>query len=476
MPRVKALRQAGSVQRKICRIRARKAGRKARDGHAAGVLHLNLIFRIFFGIALRQLDGQRIRRKPGQSRAALDAELMQAAGRGGARVAARAHQLHIIGVRGRWRAGKGRKAGPAAHFYKIAQGIIFAFDKRFAAHRGCKPQLHGLAGVFHRFGRLDLGQRNGVIPLNGKIEDIGAGNVLFITLLAARGVDVRSHGHNTVRAHLCGRAGHHFNIFRVVRHAAPGIGDLPKGDVIIRAFAKHRAPCRGDGEIRTVHRGALLIHGRAGDGGAVQDILLRNDLETGTGLAGVGPRAANDEGNGDAFVLFPGERGPIGRGLAHMAICIIQNRVIFALRKHKAVQRHLQVFQLHRLAGVYIIFLARDLRRRKVVGRANRKTCGCRACILALAREYRIIDAHISGGLIQRGAIGCGKAEGEIFIFFQPDGASWRIHPDAALLKLHRLARVGKAVRNKQGFMGVREVLPIIDKKAKLFCFAGIGI
>ena len=255
MPRVKALRQAGSVQRKICRIRARKAGRKARDGHAAGVLHLNLIFRIFFGIALRQLDIQRTRRKPGRSRAALDAELMQAAGRGGARVAARAHQLHIIGVRHRWRAGKGRKAGPAAYFYKIAQGIICAFDKRLAAHRGCKPQLHGLAGVFHCFGRLDLGQRNGVVPLNGKTEDIGAGNVLFITLLAARGVDVRSHGHNTVRAHLCGRAGYLFKIFNCVRHGAPGIGDLPKGDVIIRAFAKHRALCRGDGEICSVHLG-----------------------------------------------------------------------------------------------------------------------------------------------------------------------------------------------------------------------------
>ena len=171
-PRAKALRQAGSVQRKIFRIRARKAGRKARDGHAAGVLHLNLIFRIFFGIALRQLDIQRTRRKPGRSRAALDAELVQAAGRGGARVAARAHQLHIIGVRGRWRAGKGRKAGPAAHFYKIAQGIICAFGKRFAAQRGCKPQLHGLAGVFHRFGRMDLGQCNGACRFDGKREII----------------------------------------------------------------------------------------------------------------------------------------------------------------------------------------------------------------------------------------------------------------------------------------------------------------
>ena len=470
-PHFKVLRQAGRIQRETCLIRARKAGRKARDGHAAGVGEGDGTNRFVFGIAVFQLDIQRTRRKLGRSRAALDAELVQAAGRGGARVAARAHQLHIIGVRGRWRAGKGRKAGPAAYFYKIAQGIIFAFDKRLAAHRGCKPQLHGLAGVFHRFGRLDLGQRNGVIPLNGKIEDIGAGNVLFITLLAARGVDVRPHGHNTVRAHLCGRAGYHFKIFNCARHGAPGIDDLPKGDVIIRAFAKHRALCRGDGEICSVHLGALLIHGRAGDGGAVQDILRRNDLETGCGLAGVGPRAANDEGNGDGFALFPG-----GRVLAHIAICIIPDRVIFALRKHKAVQRHLQVFQLHRLAGVYIIFLARDLRRRKVVGRANRKTCGCRACILALAREHGVIHTHIRGGRLQRGALGCGKAEGEIFIFFQPDRAGWRIHPDAALLKLHRLARVGKAVRNKQGFMGVREVLPIIDKKAKLFCFAGIGI
>ena len=472
LPRVKALRQAGSVQRKICRIRARKAGRKARDGHAAGVLHLNLIFRIFFGIALRQLDGQRIRRKPGRSRAALDAELVQAAGRGGARVAARAHQLHIIGAQGRWRAGKGRKAVPAACFYKIAQGIICAFGKRFAAQRGCKPQLYGLAGVFHRFGRLDLGQRNGACRFDGKREIIRGDCFILIN----RGFTPRQYGNNGVSARGRRRAGKLFKIFRVVRHAAPGIGDLQKSDVIIRAFAKHRAPCRGDGEIRTVHRGALLIHGRAGDGGAVQDILLRNDLETGFCLTGVGPRAANDEGNGDAFVLFPGERGSNGRGLAHIAICIIPNRVIFALRKHKAVQRHLQVFHLYRLSGVYIIFLARDLRRRKVVGRANRKTCGCRACILTITREYRIIDAHISGGLIQRGAIGCGKAEGEIFIFFQPDGAGWRIHPDAALLKLHRLARVGKAVRNKQDVMGVGEVFPVKDKKAKLFCFAGIGI
>ena len=171
---------------------------------------------------------------------------------------------------------------------------------------------------------------------------------------------------------------------------------------------------------------------------------------------------------------MPGGRGSIGRGLAHIAICIIPDRVIFALRKHKAVQRHLQVFHLYRLAGVCIILLARDLRRGKVIGRADRKTFGCRACILTLTREYRIIDAHISGGLTQRGAIACGEAEGEICAFFQPDGASWRIHPDAALLKLHRLARVEKYIRCNHGFMGVREVFPIIDKKAALFCFAVI--
>ena len=171
-PHFKVLRQAGRIQREICRIRARKAGRKARDGHAAGVGEGDGTNRFVFGIAGFQLDIQRTRRKLGRSRAALDAELVQAAGRCGARVAAHAHQLHIIGAQGRWRAGKGRKAGLAACFYKIAQGIICAFGKRFAAQRGCKPQLHGLAGVFHRFGRLDLGQRNGACRFDGKREII----------------------------------------------------------------------------------------------------------------------------------------------------------------------------------------------------------------------------------------------------------------------------------------------------------------
>ena len=237
-PHFKVLRQAGRIQRETCRIRARKAGRKARDGHAADVGEGDGTNRFVFGIAVFQLDIQRTRRKLGRSRAALDAELVQAAGRGGARVAARAHQLHIIGAQGRWRAGKGRKAVPAACFYKIAQGIICAFGKRFAAQRGCKPQLHGLAGVFHRFGRLDLGQCNGACRFDGKREIIRGGYFILIN----RGFTPRQYGNNGVSARGRRRAGKLFKIFRVVRHAAPGIGDLPKSDVIIRAFAKHRAP------------------------------------------------------------------------------------------------------------------------------------------------------------------------------------------------------------------------------------------